>query len=484
MEKIKKFFFQNAGTKQTATKNTFWLILGEVLVRIFKMLLIVYVARKLGVEGWGIFSYAISIGSILMIFSDIGISGLITREMVQKKEEYSTFISTALFLKIIILLISTVLIVFLSPLISNIKEANILFPIIAIVLFFDSMRDLGFAINRASEKMEMETMVKTVMSIIILVLGIILLKIKLAPESMAIAYAVGSAIGFFAIAIVIRKDIKKFISRINPKIFKLIIKTTLPFTVITLMGSIMGNTDIFMLGIWRDSTEIGLYTSVQRIQQFIIIIPSMIATSVFPIMSRLANNNDKEKFKEILEKTISIIMIIGIPIATGGIILSKQLILLVFGSEYLAATPILCIFMLVLLVSFPLILLSNAVFAYNKQKGIAMAFLFGVITNVLLNLLLIPKFGAMGAIIATFISTTVIVFTIWKKMQKINNFEILSKLKKTIFSTIVMSLSILMLKYFDVNIILNIVISSLVYFSFLIILKETILKEARKIINI
>ena len=46
----------------------------------------------------------------------------------------------------------------------------------------------------------------------------------------------------------------------------------------------MGNTDIFMLGIWKDSTEIGLYSSAQRIQQFIIMIPSMFATATFPLI--------------------------------------------------------------------------------------------------------------------------------------------------------------------------------------------------------
>ena len=483
MDRVKKFLFQNTSTKQTIAKNTFWLFLSEVSGRLLKMILIIYAARVLGASGWGVFSYAISIGSLLMIFSDIGISGLITREVIQKKEGYLVFISTALLLRITILLISTLLVVLVSPSISHITEARVLFPIIAAILFFDSMKDLGFAINRASERMEMEMIVTIIMNIVILGFGILLLKIKLAPESIATAYAIGSATGFIVIAIIIKKDIKRLLSKIDRSMFKLVIQTTWPFAIITLVGSIMGNTDIFMLGLWKNSTEIGLYASVQRIQQFVLIIPAMIAIAAFPILSRLAHK-EKKQFGIILEKTISLIMIIGVPTAIGGVLLSGQLIPMIFGSGYLGAIPIMRILMLMLLASFPLILLSNAIFAYNKQTNLALAYSSGVIANVILNLLLIPKFGAVGSAIATFISTTITTVIVWNKIKTINYFEVLPKLKKAFFATMVMIISIIMLKYLGINVILNIIISSVVYFCSLLLLKESIFVEIREIMNI
>ncbi len=127
MDRIKKFLFHNTGIKQTVAKNTFWLFLSEVSGRLFRMVLIIYAARVLGASGWGSFSYGLSVASLLMIFSDIGISGLITRELAQKKEEYRTFISTALAIKIILVALSTLLVVVLSPFISNIPQAGTLF---------------------------------------------------------------------------------------------------------------------------------------------------------------------------------------------------------------------------------------------------------------------------------------------------------------------------------------------------------------------
>jgi O-antigen/teichoic acid export membrane protein len=478
MEKLRSFFFQNTNTKQTILKNTFWLFLSETTGRLLKMGLIIYAARVLGSTGWGIFSYAISISSLLMIFADIGISDLVLREVTQKKQGHRTFISTALLLKMIILATSTFLVIFISPFISHIPQAHTLFFIVALILFFDSMRELGLSINRASEKMERDMLVKTVTNATIFVLGVILLKIKLAPESIAIAYALGSAIGFITIAIIIKKDLKALISNVDTKIFKLIIKTTWPFVFITLVGTIMGNIDIYMLGIWRNAGEIGLYASVQRIQQFIIIIPSTIAVAVFPLMSRLANTDIKQ-FRVILEKTLSLIMLAGLPISLGGIILANQFVPLIFGQDYLGAIPIMRVLMLMLLSSFPLVLLSNAIFAHNKQKELAPAYSLGIFANILFNLLLIPKFGAVGSAMATLVSTTIITIIIWRKLKAISYFEITPKLKKSFFATLIMILSIFIMKYFESNVTINISISGIVYISVLILLKESIFKEIK-----
>jgi len=482
MEKLRSFFFQNTNTKQTILKNTFWLFLSETTGRLLKMGLIIYAARVLGSSGWGIFSYAISIASLLTMFADIGISDLVVREITQKKAGHQTFISTALLLKMIVLVISTFLVIFVSPYISHIPQANSLFFLVALILFFDSMRELGLSINRASEKMERDMVVKITTNASIFILGVLLLKTKLSPESIAIAYALGSAIGFLSIAIIIRKELRALLAKVDTKIFKIIIKTTWPFVLITLIGVIMGNIDIYMLGIWKNAGEIGLYSSVQRIQQFIMILPSTIAMAVFPLMSRLVNVN-KKQFRVILEKTLSVIMLAGIPISLGGILLAEQLILKVFGQGYVDAIPIFRVLMLMLLISFPLVLLSNAIFAHNKQRSLAPAYSLGILANILFNLLLIPKFGAVGAAVATLVSTGTITIFIWRRLKIINDFEILLNLKKSFLATPIMICFIFIFKYFEVGVILNIVLSALIYFSTLLLLKESIFKDLKEVVR-
>jgi O-antigen/teichoic acid export membrane protein len=482
MEKLRNFFFRNINTRQIIIKNTLWLFAGEASGRLLKMGLIVYAARNLGAGGWGTFAYALSIASLLMIFSDMGIGSLITRNASQKDENYQTFISATLLLKGIVLAISIILVISISPHISNIKEAMILFPIIGLIFLFDSIRDVGFAINRILEKMEREMIIKVILNSIILVIGIMLINANPLPISLAIAYAIGSGISAILIIFILRKDILKFIVKTNIATLKLVLKTTLPLAIVALIGTIMGNTDIYMLGIWRTPEDIGVYSAAHRFFQFIIIIPSMIATATLPLMSRLANK-DNEKFKNILERTLSLFMIIVIPIALGGLVLANQIVPMTFGPQYLAAIPVLQILMVMLLVSSPLILLINSIFAYNEQRKLVWANIFGVLVNILFNLLLIPKFGVTGAAMATLGSTSIVTYVIWRKMKKINHFEILPSLKIIVLPAIVMLLATLLLKYFGVQVMLNILISSVVYFWVLFLVKKSIFVELKEIIR-
>ncbi len=478
LKKIKHFFFTNTGDKQTVIKNTVWLFAGEASSRLLKFGLIVYAARLLGASGWGVFAYALSVGSLIGIFSDIGIGGLITRETSQKNENYNSYISTALFIKVFLLLVSVILMFFISPSISKIPEAHILFPAIAALFLFDSLRELLFSFNRAFEKMEWETIVKTITNGAILVLGILLLIMRPEPVSIAIAYALGSAIGFISMLIIMRPHLKKMLGKVDRKLIMPIIVTVWPFALIALTGTIMTNTDIYMLGIWKDPNEIGWYAAAGRLYQFVLIIPAMIATAVFPLVSRLAQK-DNEKFSFILEKGISLVMMAGIPIAFGGIILAPEIILLIFGDTYIQAVPIMRILFINLLVSFPYILLSNAIFTFNKQRSLIIAFGAGVIANIVLNFFLIEKFGAAGSAAATLASSTAVTILIWQKMKSINHFEVFPKLTKVFCATICMCLLVLVLKYTGVHFIINIFISSAAYIAALYLLKEPLYSDIR-----
>jgi O-antigen/teichoic acid export membrane protein len=109
--------------------------------------------------------------------------------------------------------------------------------LIATISFFDTIRELGFSINRAFEKMEREMVVKTIMNVAILVLGIIFLKINLSPKSMALAYAVGSGIGAFIIIFMIRNETKQLIGTVDRKKVGTLLKTAWPFAFIFSVSS-------------------------------------------------------------------------------------------------------------------------------------------------------------------------------------------------------------------------------------------------------
>jgi O-antigen/teichoic acid export membrane protein len=225
----------------------------------------------------------------------------------------------------------------------------------------------------------------------------------------------------------------------------------------------------------KSAIEVGLYTTAQRLITFLAIVPSFIGISIFPILSR--NENDVEKLGGILSKVMKIILAIGIPLAIGGIIFSRQITLLVLGGQYISVAPVFSILMISILATFSNIFLINLIFTKNLQRFFILATSIGVFLNIFINFLLIPKYGAVGAAISTTLAEFVILSINWGKLKKFIPFNVVSKLGKVVIASIIMTIVLLILNLTGIHFLINILIGIIVYFLSLKILKEQAFKE-------
>ena len=480
MQKIKNFLFKNTSTKQTVTKNAFWLFLGEIIGRIFKLMIVIFATRKLGVENWGLFSYALSFVSFFYIFGDFGINTLITREMSKENTDKYLYLSTSFIIKITILIIMLFLSILLTPKLGNIRLSLNIVTVISILLFSDAMRDFALSINRSLQKMEREAYSKIITNLIIMVLGIVLITKKADPLSLAIAYATGSIISSIFMFWSIKNELKKIKIKIYKESLKNIYDFSWPFMV-TSFFSFLFSLDSIMLGQMKSVADVGLYSAASRLVLFTTIIPAFFAISIFPILSKY--EKDIKKTSHIFEKTMEVIFTISIPLTVGCFLLSQKIILFVFGSNYITGAATFGILSISILASFPNIILDNYLYSKNLQKKFITTTLLGVIFNIILNILLIPKFGALGAAISTTTAQILIMTINWNLLKKFMTFSVLPKIKNIILINIIFMIIILILKYTNINLILIIIISLLSYFILLRISKENILSEVIEIIK-
>jgi len=153
----------------------------------------------------------------------------------------------------------------------------------------------------------------------------------------------------------------------------------------------MLNIDIVMLGFTRGREW--FYSASQKIVQLLYVLPAILAMSTFPAISRLISEKAKKKAKVLMERAVAAVFLLALPITAGGSILSSQIIALIYGAEYLPASPAFFFLIFTPLLVFPGMLVGNYIFAYNRQRQIVPRVLAGIIANVVLNILLIPLFG-------------------------------------------------------------------------------------------
>ena len=483
-QKTKAFLFRNTSAKQTVAKNTIWLSISNFGGRIIKAAVVIYGARVLGATGWGVFSYAVTLAGFLTLFMDPGINSILMRETAKSsEEEQRKILSTAFLMKICLLIVGVLLVVFVAPFFSTLPGAKALLPLVALIITFDTVREFFSSFIRAKEKMEWEAGIYLLTNAAIVIFGFIFLSLRRNVASFTWGYVAGTAVGGIAAMFVMRNYLKKIFSFISIRLIKPIITSAWPFAVTGALGVLLTNTDILIISWMRTASEVGVYSAAIRIVQVLYIVPAILQVSMLPLFARLAHR-DNEKFRIGLERTVGLVFLASVPLALGGAILGTQIMSLIFGAAYVSGGLAFKILMLTMLVDYPALIISTAVFAYNHQKSLIITSLIGGIGNVVFDLLLIPRFGITGSAIATLIAQTLSNWYLWHMMKKINYFEVVPKLKTIITGGVVMTLATALLFALHINVILNIMVSAIVYFAILAALREPLLTEIRVIFGL
>ncbi|MEK7478316.1 MAG: flippase [Patescibacteria group bacterium] len=475
---LKLFLFENQTLKQTIAKNTFWLFFGQIFGRLLRAGLIIYAARVLGPSSWGAFSYVMTLVAFMTIFSDMGMGAIVTRESAKNPEFSKKYFSTVFCIKLVLLTVGMLLLIFGAPYLTNIPEAQTLLPLAALILFFDGLRNFGFVISRAKEKMQLEALNEITTNFLITVLGLLFLYLIPTSQSLAIAYINGVAIGFLAVLLALKEHFYSSLANFDKTLIKPIINASLPFALASFLGAIMINTDLIMIGWMRSADEVGFYSAAQKPVQIFYTIASLFAVSIFPALTKTLKDG-LGGGKRILEKAVSMSLLAAIPLSLGGIILGDQIINLVFGSQYSAATASFQILMITILIIFPSVIVSNSILAHEKQKSFIAFSMIGAIGNIIFNFLLIPAFGIAGASASTVITQILANYFIWKKMQSVNPFSVLPNIKKMIFAGIIMAIFTLILKFIGTPLLINIFVSAGIYFLLLKFQKEKLFLSLR-----
>lgn len=479
---IKEFLFSNGTLRQTAAKNAFWLAAGNVVGRLIKAGLIIYVARELGAAGYGVFSYAVGLAGFFSLFSDIGVSGILTREGARNPQALPEYLATSLGIKIALLTLANVLLFAVAPHFSgNVPEALPLLPLAALLITADGLRDLITSISRSQEKMQVEAGVSIVTNGAITALGIA--AVLWHPTAMALmaGYTLGSLVGTVTAHWALRKHLVRPWQHFRKSLVARIMWEALPFGLLGILGTLMLNTDTLMVGWLTPAADaaraLGLYAAAQRPVFVLYIIPTILSTTLFPAFARLASE-DKARFRSVLERAVSFCFLVAMPLVVGGLVLSAPLVNLLFGPEYAGATAAFSVLLLTMFTVFPGNVISNAVFAFDAQKTFLWYLALGAGTNALLDYILIPRFGIVGSAWATVIAQVLSNAIIWRKLKSLQEFHVLRFLPRAIGASAVMGVAAWLLNFAGLPVLVSIAFGGIVYAGLLYILKEPLLAYA------
>lgn len=432
----------------------------QLLIMVIPLITTPYVARVIGVKGVGIYSYTYSIVNYFMMFALLGMNHYGNREISKTKDDKEMMNKTFSSIYALQLIVTSITMLcylgyififakeyFIIQLIQSIYVLSVAFDI---NWFFCGLQEFKLAVTRSA-------------IIKLLTLFSILLFVK--NKNDLIIYISILALSTFFNQLILWPFIRgrvKF-TKVSRNEIKRHIKPTLILFIPVIATSIYKVMDKIMIGSIINVNQVGYYENCEKLLNVVLTFVSVLGTVTLPEMAYLYKKGEHKKFYKIFNLSIRYLQFFCIPAIFGLIIISKSLIGIYLGNEFMPATNILRILCLSLFFT-PVanIVRMQLLIPRGRDKEYIISIVVGAILNLFLNFLLIPRLYAVGAAIATVVAEmTVFCFHCYYVRKEIDLKKMFLDSLGFFIKGIIMFALLIIINYFIRNNILSMIISVL-----------------------
>lgn len=454
---------------QRIAKNTIVLLISQIITSLLGFIYIIYTARYLGVEGFGTLSFALAFAGIFGIFSDLGLCSLATREISRDKSKTGEYLGNLFLIKIILGFLTFGLIAIAVNLLDYPFQTIMVVYILGISVIITNFTAILNSVFQAHEKLEYQSIGQISNSIFLFVGILIAIYLGLNILGISLAYLIASFIAFlYSIIISLKKfDSPKF--EINWYLWKFMFLEALPLSLAAVFSVIAFRVDTVILSILDNNTAVGLYNAAYTLMQALLFVPIVFTTSIYPVFSKLYKSSPKA-LNISYYKSFKYLSILGLPIAVGTTILAEKIILLIYGTRFFESILALQILIWTIPIIFLTYMFKWMLVSINKQNLLLKILLICMCLNIILNLILIPYYGYIGASLVTVVTEMIsFIFSYYYLSKLVCTIQIRKIMFKPIIASIIMGLFIL---YFvKINLFILILVAIIIYMGILICLK-------------
>lgn len=412
-------------------KNTSWILVENLINLCLAFVINVLIARYFGAEKYGTFRYVLSIITLFSGIASFGIQHIAIKDLKYKSEKENIILGTSFTIRVILSLILMGLANILVGLINGQdKDIRIMASILSSMMLFNSFEVIDYY-NNANMKVKYTVIPRIVAIVFVSMLKILIIILDLDLIYYAIMYLIETIIYALGLSVayrIIKKQKSEKIKwKFNKRYAKELLGKSWYFALSALMITIYMKIDQTMLGIIiEDKSEVGVYSVAAQIAEMWSVVPVAIITAIRPVIMENKKENE-DKYRESLKRLYYIISGIGLCFALGITIFSKLIIGILYGNEYMAAAPLLSIIVFGTWIA----CLGNVHYLWfvceDKYKYSVYYSIVGSVSNIVLNLILMPKYKALGAAIATVGSQTmanVFSFAVFKETRELTYYSI------------------------------------------------------------
>ncbi|MCG2735256.1 MAG: flippase [Candidatus Methanoperedenaceae archaeon] len=162
--------------------------------------------------------------------------------------------------------------------------------------------------------------------------------------------------------------------------------------------------DTIMIGYFMNNADVGVYRIVLQFTLVASFAANAILSTLWPKVSRWGKTGEIELIEESLSRAFSYSLLLAVPVVAGGVLLGDKLLYFLYGAEFATGYPVLIILLIVQVINIFFYFILSYISALDRQKDSFKVTAVAAATNIVLNFLLIPVLGIVGAAVSTLVS--------------------------------------------------------------------------------
>ncbi|MCX5800616.1 MAG: flippase [Candidatus Eisenbacteria bacterium] len=445
--------------------NTIVQFVGKGITTVIGVITLGLLTRYLDVSGYGEYTIVFAFLGCFAVAADFGLCSIAVRDIAQTPDQKEKIFGNIFTLRIILgvgLLALAPLVAYFIPNYNHDIKAGI--GICAFASFFILLNQTLLAIFQVNLRMEKAVIIDTAGRAMILVLVVLCIKEQLGFLSIIAAHGLGN-LATFILSLFLARPFIKIRLRFDRVYLRHLIPQVLPLGAVAVLGIVYSKIDQIILSLFWSSWHVGIYGAPYKILEILVSLPAMFVGSVLPIISMYSASRDS-RFFESLQRAFDFLALMALPTVFGVLMVAPTIIRVFAGREFAPSTPLLRILILAVGLMFFGTLAGSTIVAAGLQKRLVKIYVISTVSNIVLNLLLIPIYSFYAAAVITVLTEawacSAAYVIVWRHLGWRPR---LDRLSRATLAALVMSLIVLLLR--GENLAVQVAVGGGVYFAVL-----------------
>jgi len=390
--------------------NAVWLMVERISLSLSGIFVSIYVARYLGPGQFGAINYLLATVAVLVPLAQLGADSIIFNRIARRRASGIRLMMASMRIRRRLFLLAALPLLVWQLLFRDATEVVMLVLMLASAYF--SVQDVYKIYYDATLKSKRNTIINNAVLILSILLRLGLVHAELSLAWFAVPYIVSSAIPYLVRRWMFRRENRAQIAaprRLIKSYEKYLFSVGLPLAVSSLSIVIYTRIDQLMLGNMLGTQAVGWYSAATTLAQGWVFVPMAMITSLMP---GIAGSRQPEEQAYRIRLLNLIVLMISLPVLLFFVWFAQPVIELLYGAEFQPSAAILAVCTLTAMFGALGTVSYRSMVLFSGYRFIALKMPIVAVINVVLNILLIPRYGLMGAAISTLFSEFMSLFVL------------------------------------------------------------------------